>query len=187
MALFTDALLFCHAIKNALYIDNQKKDIGVVFKPNIICFDYGSYKTGIAIFDECCKIGFPKDIIHTQQQKKQSTSLAFYNICKEQNINKIVFGWPKTLNNNISKNCQTIFNIAKHINELFISNNIPVYILLFDERFTTKLANNAFNNVLCSDNTKKHKAKLIKTANNKEDARAACIILNDVLSIMNTI
>ena len=124
----------------------------------ILGVDYGTSKTGIALSDNECKIAFPKEVLIGKWRN-------FETICEklEENIKKyqasaVVIGFPKTNEGELHKNCEIIFEIAKYF---IFEKKIPT--LLADERFTTKYANR------------------LKNDKQNDDAKSACLILQNVL------
>ena len=77
-------------------------------------------------------------------------------------------------------------NNQKNFVEQNINNDVDFPILLFDERYTTALTNSVYNfeTAHYTDNCRQKKTKTNKYGT-FDDAKSACIILNDVLSLFN--
>lgn len=139
-----------------------------------LAVDYGTRKLGFAVSDENRQIAFPKDVLIGDWRdfdtvfNKISEYVSNFNTCG------IVLGWPKKMDGGLHENCEIILKIAKKLTEKF-----PV--LLTDERFTTQ-ATYAVDRFERQKFGSKNKTKF-KEKN--DDARAAAIILNDVLDCLN--
>lgn len=133
----------------------------------ILSVDYGTRKIGIAVSDENCEIAFPKDVLIGEWRETENVILELEKIVKNENIKGIVFGLPKTLDNELHENCYIILDIVKIMREKF---KLPL--LLFDERYTTKMAN--FETKFDRKNKKKY-----------DDSQSATIILDNVLNVFH--
>lgn len=97
----------------------------------ILCIDYGSKYTGLAITDSNQLIALGLDIINTK-------NLFYYinHLLLKENIHSIVIGLPKKFNN---EECFVEFYIKKFINKInYIYPNIKI--IRIDERLTSKMA-----------------------------------------------
>ena len=165
---------------NVIDFQNQIQQSNVYSK-KIIGIDYGSHKIGIALSDENRCIAFKQEILIGDWNNIEQTVDVMFKICKKYNSNVIVFGFPKKLDGSLSENCKKIIQIAKLLDKEYTKSNKNISILLFDERFTTKATTSIFNTRIAKNfNSKKEKNK-----QQLDDAGAACIILNNVLTVFN--
>ena len=144
-----DVSFFCDYIRE---IKEENKNV------KILGADYGTSKTGIAISDESCSIAFPKDVMIGKWQDIKTIIKMLEEKIEQYKAEAIVIGFPKTNAGELHKNCEIIFEIAKYF---IFEKKVPT--LLFDERYTTKLANKLQND------------------NKNDDAKSACLILQGVL------
>ena len=104
---------------------------------NILGIDYGSKYVGIAIANIKLKIATPYKILKNNNVFFKELE----NIILQNNINKLVVGYPIGLS---GKKTQQTRIIDKFIQELKQQVHIPV--ISFDERFTSKIADNLLSN-----------------------------------------
>ena len=132
--------------------------------PRILSIDFGSKRCGIAVTDE-------SQIIASGLKTVKTENLIHFlkDYFKEQEVNLIVVGLPKNMNNKESSIEPLILKYIKTINTTFPL----IKIERFDERFTSKLAFQA----MIDGGLKK------KQRRNKEtiDMVSATIILQDYL------
>ena len=132
--------------------------------PRILSIDFGSKRCGIAVTDE-------SQIIASGLNTVKTDNLINFlkDYFKEQEVNLIVVGLPKNMNNEESSIEPLILKYIKTINTTFPL----IKIERFDERFTSKLAFQA----MIDGGLKK------KQRRNKEtiDMVSATIILQDYL------
>jgi len=132
--------------------------------PRILSIDFGSKRCGIAVTDE-------SQIIASGLKTVKTENLIHFlkDYFKEQEVNLIVVGLPKNMNNEESSIEPLILKYIKTINTTFPL----IKIERFDERFTSKLAFQA----MIDGGLKK------KQRRNKEtiDMVSATIILQDYL------
>ena len=196
MGIFLDINNFKNYInKRDLYIKKYSNNSVVLQKllfnyKKFLSIDYGTRKVGLSISNEEKNIAFPKDILIGDWKQNNINDLIKILIQKieEYKIFAVIIGLSINLNCEPNKNYNTIIKIAKKLQiELNINkkitnndndenendyfkidknNQIERPILLFDERYTTKIAN--YNN-----------------KNKLDDNKSACILLNDVLNFIN--
>ena len=140
----------------------------------VVAVDYGTRKLGFSVSDDDRQVAFPKDVLIGNWREFDIAFSAISEYIGEFNTCGIVLGWPKKMDGSLHKNCEIILNIAEKLAEKY-----PV--LLADERFTTQ-ATYAVERFERQKFGSKNKTKL-KEKN--DDARAAAIILNDVLDDLN--
>ena len=140
----------------------------------VVAVDYGTRKLGFSVSDNDRQVAFPKDVLIGDWRDFDTVFSAISKyICKFDACG-IVLGWPKKMDGTLHENCEIILNIAEKLAEKY-----PV--LLADERFTTQ-ATYAVERFERQKFGSKNKTKF-KEKN--DDARAAAIILNDVLDGLN--
>ena len=140
----------------------------------LVAVDYGTRKLGFAVSDESRQVAFPKDVLIGNWRDFDAVFGAISKYICKFNVCGIVLGWPKKMDGSLHENCEIILKIAEKLAEKF-----PV--LLADERFTTR-ATYAVERFERQKFGSKNKTKL-KEKN--DDARAATIILNEVLDGLN--
>ena len=97
----------------------------------IIAIDYGKKRTGIAVTDELQIIASGLTTVNT---KDLFSFLTKY--FSDNQVDEIVLGLPKRLNNEATHNTQPVLEIKDKIEKTF-----PKYkVILVDERFTSKMA-----------------------------------------------
>ena len=134
----------------------------------ILAIDYGSKRVGIAVTDTLQIIATGLTTVHS----KDLISYLEAYLAKEQ-VECIVVGEPKTLQNEASDSARFIEPFVTHLTRKFPNIKIARY----DERFTTTLAHQA---MLMGGLKRKDRA-------NKDtvDMISATIILQDYLSFTN--
>ena len=140
----------------------------------LVAVDYGTRKLGFSVSDDGRQVAFPKDVLIGNWRDFDTVFSAISEYISKFNVCGIVLGWPKKMDGTLHENCEIILKIAEKLAKEF-----PV--LLADERFTTQ-ATYAVERFERQKFGSKNKTKL-KEKN--DDARAAAIILNDVLDDLN--
>lgn len=135
----------------------------------ILAIDYGRKRTGVAVTDI---LQIVPGGIGTIQTSKLTDFLKEY-ISKE-NVDKIVVGYPKRMDFSDSETMSLIRPLVKRLQSLFPD----IEIILFDERFTTKIAQMA----VLESGIKKEKRRNSKGL---LDEISAVIILRDYLESLN--
>ena len=102
----------------------------------ILALDFGLKRTGLAMTDE-------NNIIASGLKTVDSKNLIveLHDVVREKNIGVIVLGEPKRLNNtptHITENVHILFEVLKKEFPL-------LHIVLYDERFTSKMASHAIS------------------------------------------
>lgn len=129
--------------------------------------DLGSKTVGLAISDTTLTIASSLKTIFFKDENYSSTIDEIKEVIKEYNINKIILGLPKNMNNTLGERA----NITIKYKELLeASINIPI--ILFDERLTSVISNSI---LIEADISRKKRKK-------KVDSIAAQIILQDYLN-----
>lgn len=131
----------------------------------IIAIDYGTKRVGLAIADSTLSFALPLTVL----ENNKSLFLNIKKIVDEENINLIILGFPKTINDYVSQRHELILNFKNQLNAFL---NGLVKIILFDESYSTK---SAYSLMINSGANKKHYQK-------SKDMVSACIFLENYLS-----
>jgi len=140
----------------------------------LVAVDYGTRKLGFAVSDGGRQVAFPQDVLIGDWRDFDTVFISISEYVGKFNVCGIVLGWPKKMDGSLNDNCEVILKIAKKLAEKY-----PV--LLADERFTTR----ATYAVERFERKKFGSKNKIKFKEKNDDARAATIILNDVLDGLN--
>ncbi len=127
--------------------------------------DLGSKTLGISISDKLGIIARSVKIIKHNEDYNYLIG-QIENIVKDEQIEAIVLGYPKNMNNSIGEKAKLSEKFKEKLEQVL---NIPIY--LEDERLTTKQATNI---LLENDTSRKKRKKVI-------DSLAATIILQSFL------
>ena len=128
--------------------------------------DLGSKTIGLALSDETLTIASSYKTIHFDNEDYQSTINEIKNIVEENNINKIVMGLPKNMNNSLGERAQITLEYKK-----LLEDNLNIKVIMIDERLTSVISNSI---LIEADMSRKKRKK-------KVDSIAAQIILQDYL------
>ena len=121
---------------------------------------------GISISDSTKTIASTLKTIRFSENDYKSLIPEISNILKENEISKIILGFPKNMNNTIGNRCETTLEFKK-----LLEDNFNIEVVLQDERLTTV---EATNYMLEADISRKKRKKKI-------DSLAANIILQTYL------
>ena len=130
----------------------------------ILTVDYGKKRTGLAVTDEL-------QIIAGGLTTVETTGLFDYILAyvKRENVERIVVGLPKTMNNEYSENMVRIEPFVNRLRKLLP--DVPVE--YYDERFTSQLAQRAMIDAGLGKKARRNKALV--------DEISATIILQSYL------
>ena len=130
----------------------------------ILAVDYGKKRTGLAVTDEL-------QIVPGGLTTVDTTVLIDYilNYVKKENVERIVVGLPKKLNNEYSENMVRIEPFVNRLQKLLPQMPIEYY----DERFTSQLAQQAILDAGLKKKTRQNKGLI--------DEVSAVIILQSYL------
>ncbi|MCO5249248.1 MAG: Holliday junction resolvase RuvX [Chitinophagales bacterium] len=103
----------------------------------ILAIDYGVKRVGLALSDEMKIFAFGHSTVDTKNIQQELKKLI-----EKEKIEKIVLGEPKRLNNEISETTQIVYRFRADLNKWFPSLDV----VLVDERFTSKMAQNTIIN-----------------------------------------
>lgn len=129
--------------------------------------DLGSKTVGLAISDTTLTIASSRKTIFFKDEDYLSTIDEIKNIIKEYDIQKIILGLPKNMNNTLGERAEITTKYKRILEE---NTNIPV--IFFDERLTSVISNSI---LIEADISRKKRKK-------KVDSIAAQIILQDYLN-----
>lgn len=131
----------------------------------IIAVDYGSKRCGLAVTD-------PTQTIATALESLPTTQLVTFllNYLKSEVVDTIVLGEPKRLNNTNSSTTLLVHEFAERLRKDIP--NIPI--VLYDERFTSKIA---FNSLIESGQSRK-----VRKDKTVLDRISATLLLQDFLN-----
>ena len=130
----------------------------------IIAIDYGLRRTGLAYAEEPLYIALSLETVNSSEIFNYLS-----NYFKTNDVVKIIIGEPKSLDGGLTDSSKLIYNFLKKINKKYSGIEVELY----DERFTSKIA----QQVLISTGVKKNKRKSKETL----DKISAVIILQDYL------
>ena len=130
----------------------------------ILAVDLGLVRTGLAVSDYNQILASPLCVI--TEKKRETLIKKICQICRDENIQKIVVGLPKNMDGSEGESARNARDFAA---DLSSSSNLPVRMI--DERGTTISAHNFLNET----NVRSKKRK------NLVDAVAATIILQNYL------
>jgi len=102
----------------------------------IMGLDYGSVTVGVAISDELLITAQGIETIHRKQENKLRQTLArIEELIKEYDVERIVLGYPKNMNNTIGDRAIKSEEFAEKLR-----NRTGLEVILWDERLTTVAA-----------------------------------------------
>lgn len=102
----------------------------------ILGLDFGSKTVGVAVSDELMMTAQGLEIIRRQSPNKLRQSLArIEQIIEEYQVERIVLGYPKNMNNTEGERCEK----TKEFKEM-LERRTGLTVILWDERLTTVAA-----------------------------------------------
>ena len=135
----------------------------------IMCIDIGKKRYGVALSDPFNKFSLAHKTLRSTEKKIHEQLI---DIIKNYNINLIIVGLPLNEDLSLNKQCQSIVDKTKDLDEKFIVCNKVMQIIFWDESYTS----------LTAEDKIKSKLKRKKT---EIDHFAASIILQDFLDFFN--
>ena len=137
----------------------------------VIGLDYGSKTVGVALSDELMLTAQPLTTIHRDRPTKLRQTLAqSEQIIEQYDVDRIVVGWPKKLDNEEGERCEK----TKEFGDM-LENRTGLEIIYQDERLTTAQA----DGVLEQGGIRKDKRKQYI------DKMAASLILQNYLDTLS--
>lgn len=128
--------------------------------------DLGTRTLGISISDTTLTIASAYKTVRFDENDYNSLIPILKNIIEENNVSKIILGYPKNMNNTIGDRANTTMEFKQMLEE-----NLKVEVVMQDERLSTKEAH--FYMIKADMSRKKRKQKV--------DSLAANIILQTYL------
>jgi len=133
--------------------------------------DYGEKTIGIAISDPFGWTAQGVEIIRRKEENNLKSSVErIRDLIKEYNVEKIILGFPKNMNNTLGPRAEKTLEFMKKLEKEF---SLPI--VLWDERLSTKAAENI---LLEADLSRNKRKKVI-------DKMAAVYILQGFLDSIN--
>ena len=104
----------------------------------IIGLDFGSKTVGVAVSDELLITVQGIEIVRRKSENKLRQTLArIEELIKEYNVEKIVLGFPKNMNNSEGERCEKTLEFKE-----MLERRTGLTVELWDERLTTVAADN---------------------------------------------
>lgn len=137
----------------------------------IMGLDYGSVTVGVAISDALLLTAQGIEVIRRKQPDKLRQTLArIEELAKEYEVEQIVLGYPKNMNNTIGERAEKSEEFAQ-----MLRRRTGLDVILWDERLTTVAAHQA---LIEGDVRREDRAKVV-------DKVAAVFILQGYLDMYN--
>lgn len=103
----------------------------------IMGLDYGSVTIGVAVSDALLLTAQGVEVIRRKQENKLRQTLArIESLIKEYDVDRIVLGYPKNMNNTIGERALKSEEFAE-----ILTRRTGLEVILWDERLTTVAAN----------------------------------------------
>ncbi|NLJ90358.1 MAG: Holliday junction resolvase RuvX [Clostridiales bacterium] len=136
----------------------------------IMGLDYGTVTIGVAISDELQLTAQGIETIRRKKENQLRKSLArIEELIKEYDVNLIVLGYPKNMNNTVGERAESTVEFAKTLER-----RTGLQVELWDERLTTVQADRT---LIAGDVRREDREKVI-------DKLAAVLILQNYLDYM---
>lgn len=138
----------------------------------ILGLDYGSKTVGVAVSDPLGITAQGLETIARKEENKLRKTLArIEELCREYDVEKIVLGLPKNMNNTLGERAQ----ISEEFREM-LERRTALPVVMWDERLTTVMAENVLKeNGVRREERKKYIDKI-----------AAVFILQSYLDMMSS-
>lgn len=132
----------------------------------VLALDLGTKTLGLAISDETKTLSSPLKTLKYDNENYEFLLNELDKVIKEYNVNTLVLGLPKNMDNSLGFASQRSLNFKKLLDERF-----DIETILVDERLSTVEA----ENILIESNMRREKRKKVI------DSAAAMIILDTYL------
>ena len=132
----------------------------------VLGLDLGSVTCGVAISDPLGMIARSVETIRFADEQNDDAIVRIEQLCKENQVDKIVLGLPKHMNGDIGIRANICLEFKGKLEKA-----LGLEVIMVDERLTTKIANNA---LISMDVKRKKRHKVI-------DQMAAVQILQSYL------
>ncbi|MCI8306640.1 MAG: Holliday junction resolvase RuvX [Lachnospiraceae bacterium] len=107
----------------------------------ILGLDYGSRTVGVAVSDGLMITAQGLETIERKKENQLRRTLArIETICKEYEVNKIVLGFPKNMDNSIGEQAERVTQFKETLER-----RTGLEVVLWDERLTTVSAKRVLN------------------------------------------
>ena len=103
----------------------------------IIGLDFGSKTVGVAVSDELLTAQGIEIVRRKSENKLRQTLARIEELIKEYNVEKIVLGFPKNMNNSEGERCEKTLEFKE-----MLERRTGLTVELWDERLTTVAADN---------------------------------------------
>ncbi len=132
-------------------------------KGRILAIDYGEVRIGVAVTDELQILVSPLEVINT---RKVDPVKRIFEIVEEKGVTEVVLGMPYLLSGKEGRLAGQVKKFKQELEKI-----LPVPVILYDERFTSKIAEREL------------RERGIKPSRNREkvDLFSAGILLEDYL------
>ena len=99
----------------------------------IMGLDYGTKTVGVAISDALCLTAQGIETIERKEENKLRKTLARITaLCEEYEVDKIVLGFPKHMNNDVGERAQCTLEFKE-----MVERRTGLEVIMWDERLTT--------------------------------------------------
>ncbi|MDC3091377.1 Holliday junction resolvase RuvX [Rickettsiales bacterium] len=122
-------MIICN-INEFLTLINSNKKI-------LMSLDIGTKKTGVAFSDPSMKFSIASKVLVA---KKNQLIIEIKKLTEEYSLGGLIVGLPINEDGSLNKKCQSIKDITKNLDFLFINNSIELPIFFWDESFSTEAA-----------------------------------------------
>jgi putative Holliday junction resolvase len=138
----------------------------------IIALDYGTKRVGVALSDETNSIAFGKEALRNDEKLFEKIAA----IVKEYGVRKIILGYPLNLKGDRTRQTEEVEAFEFKLKNFFRNINKEVAVIRYDERFTSKMAQDSM--ILSGMKKKKRQVK------SNLDIISATLILQSYLDSM---
>lgn len=122
-------MIICN-INEFLTLINSNKKI-------LMSLDIGTKRTGVAFSDPSMKFSVASKVLIAE---KNQLIIKIKELTEEYSLGGIIVGLPMNEDGSFNKKCQSIKDITKNLDFLFINNSIKLPIFFWDESFSTEAA-----------------------------------------------
>lgn len=124
---------------NLIRIIKSHSDMGY----SLMGLDVGGRTVGVAFYHSAVNMTLPSHTIMRvpNQNQNQNEFLELVKIIKERNISGIVVGWPLSPEGGASRSTGTVEEFITKFIKFLENNDLDIPITLYDERYTTSMAN----------------------------------------------
>ncbi len=138
-------------------------------KTRFLGIDFGDKRIGIAVSDEDKIFSFSRDFLTNNNE----LYIKLLKIIKEENVSKIVIGYPLNFKSEQTIQTTKVIAFRNKLDEFLNKNFLPLELVFFDERFTSKIAQCRLIDSGCNKKARRNKGLV--------DSISAQIILQDYI------